>query len=69
MRFDRSRTAIDTARQLGHLSIGDAIDVQPVALIRRNSTSASMRRLNKAHLLELGHFAANSGAGHTKQLG
>ena len=69
MRFDRSRTAIDTAGQFSHLRVGDAVNVESITLISRNPAGASMRRFDKAHLFQLSHFAANRRAGHTKQLG
>ena len=69
MRFDRPRTAIDTTWQFSHLRSGDAINIKPIAFVSRDAAGTGVWCLDKSHLLELGHFAADSGAGHTKQFG
>lgn len=59
MRFDSLGAAINPTRELTHLGVGDAIDVEAVALAGGDTPSTGVRRFNEAHLLELGHLAAN----------
>ena len=66
MRFDGLGAAVNSARELAHLGVGDAIDIEAVALAGGDTSSTGVRRLDETHLLELGHLAADSCTRHTK---
>ena len=68
MRFDSLGAAVNSAGELTHLGVGDAINIEAVALAGGDTPSTGVRCLDEAHLLELGHLAADGCTRHTKQL-
>ena len=66
MRFNSLGAAVNPARELAHLGVGDAIDIEAVALTGGDTPSTSVRRLDEAHLFELSHLATDSCTRHPK---
>lgn len=66
MRFNSLGAAVNPARELAHLGVGDAIDVEAVALAGGDAPSTGVRRLDEAHFLKLGHLAADGCTRHPK---